>query len=408
MSKAWPLVPLGEVLTERQEVPPDDALASGQIRIVSKVGFNDGRIQLRADGQTKTDMILIRPGDLVVSGINAAKGAIAVYGEENTQPIAATIHYGAYIPNKERIDVRYLWWLLRSGTFRDLLLEFVPGGIKTELKAKRLLPIPVPFPILSEQQRIVARIEELAAKIEEARELRRHAMEEAETLIKRSLSKIFDYRTSDPLPKGWRWKLLDALLVNDKEGMTTGPFGTLLQKSDIQSEGIPVLGIVNVQANRFVPGFSDYVDSWKADSLSSYKLRPDDIVIARSGTVGRSCFIPPGINPAPIMSTNLIRLRLDKEIFLPQLLCGLFNGSSLVERHKDSECRGSTRTFFTQKILSKLQIPVPSLPEQRRIVAYLDNLQAKVDALKHLQTETAAELDALLPSLLDKAFKGEL
>jgi len=398
----------GGVLTERQEVPPDDALASGQIRIVSKVGFNDGRIQLRADGQTKTDMILIRPGDLVVSGINAAKGAIAVYGEENTQPIAATIHYGAYIPNKERIDVRYLWWLLRSGTFRDLLLEFVPGGIKTELKAKRLLPIPVPFPILSEQQRIVARIEELAAKIEEARELRRHAMEEAETLIKRSLSKIFDYRTSDPLPKGWRWKLLDALLVNDKEGMTTGPFGTLLQKSDIQSEGIPVLGIVNVQANRFVPGFSDYVDSWKADSLSSYKLRPDDIVIARSGTVGRSCFIPPGINPAPIMSTNLIRLRLDKEIFLPQLLCGLFNGSSLVERHKDSECRGSTRTFFTQKILSKLQIPVPSLPEQRRIVAYLDNLQAKVDALKHLQTETAAELDALLPSLLDKAFKGEL
>ncbi len=73
MSKAWPLVPLGEVLTERQEVPPDDALASGQIRIVSKVGFNDGRIQLRADGQTKTGMILIRPGDLVVSGTTLPK-----------------------------------------------------------------------------------------------------------------------------------------------------------------------------------------------------------------------------------------------------------------------------------------------------------------------------------------------
>ena len=38
----------------------------------------------------------------------------------------------------------------------------------------------------------------------------------------------------------------------------------------------------------------------------------------------------------------------------------------------------------------------------------LDDLQAKVDALKRVQAETAAELDALLPSVLDRAFKGEL
>ncbi len=43
-----------------------------------------------------------------------------------------------------------------------------------------------------------------------------------------------------------------------------------------------------------------------------------------------------------------------------------------------------------------------------RIVAYLDGLQAKVDALKQLQAQTRMELDALLPSVLDKAFKGEL
>ena len=46
--------------------------------------------------------------------------------------------------------------------------------------------------------------------------------------------------------------------------------------------------------------------------------------------------------------------------------------------------------------------------EQRRIVAELDALQAEVDALKRLQAETAAELDALLPAILDRAFKGEL
>lgn len=41
-------------------------------------------------------------------------------------------------------------------------------------------------------------------------------------------------------------------------------------------------------------------------------------------------------------------------------------------------------------------------------MALLDNLQAKVDTLKRLQVETAAELDALLPSILDRAFRGEL
>ena len=49
-----------------------------------------------------------------------------------------------------------------------------------------------------------------------------------------------------------------------------------------------------------------------------------------------------------------------------------------------------------------------ALPEQRRIVSELDALQAEADALKRLQNETATELDALLPAILDRAFKGEL
>jgi type I restriction enzyme, S subunit len=59
-------------------------------------------------------------------------------------------------------------------------------------------------------------------------------------------------------------------------------------------------------------------------------------------------------------------------------------------------------------LLESIPIPLPSLEEQRRIVAYLDGLQGKVDALKQLQAQTQVELDALLPSVLDKAFKGEL
>jgi type I restriction enzyme S subunit len=63
---------------------------------------------------------------------------------------------------------------------------------------------------------------------------------------------------------------------------------------------------------------------------------------------------------------------------------------------------------ISQPKLRSMPVPVAPLEEQRRIVAHLDELQAKADAVKRLQAETSAELDALLPSVLDRAFKGEL
>ena len=68
----------------------------------------------------------------------------------------------------------------------------------------------------------------------------------------------------------------------------------------------------------------------------------------------------------------------------------------------------TAQTFVGLKKLRTARMPIRPLPEQRHIVAELDALQAEVDTLKRLQAETAAELDALLPSVLDKAFKGEL
>jgi len=63
---------------------------------------------------------------------------------------------------------------------------------------------------------------------------------------------------------------------------------------------------------------------------------------------------------------------------------------------------------INQGHILSIAIPVPPLPEQRRIVAHLDELKEKTDALKALQAETSADLDALMPSILDKAFRGEL
>ena len=70
--------------------------------------------------------------------------------------------------------------------------------------------------------------------------------------------------------------------------------------------------------------------------------------------------------------------------------------------------KGSASPHLNIKFVRRFSLLLPPLPQQRRIVAHLDDLQAKVDSLNALQAQSAAELDALPPSILDRAFKGEL
>ena len=76
--------------------------------------------------------------------------------------------------------------------------------------------------------------------------------------------------------------------------------------------------------------------------------------------------------------------------------------------HLEEIASQSAQKNINLGILTEVPVPKLALAEQHGIVSELDALQAEVDALKRLQAETAAELDALLPSILDRAFKGEL
>ena len=68
----------------------------------------------------------------------------------------------------------------------------------------------------------------------------------------------------------------------------------------------------------------------------------------------------------------------------------------------------SAQAKLNQKNARRIALPLPPLDEQRQIVAHLDALKTKADALRALQAETAAELDALLPAVLHQAFTGRL
>jgi type I restriction enzyme S subunit len=70
--------------------------------------------------------------------------------------------------------------------------------------------------------------------------------------------------------------------------------------------------------------------------------------------------------------------------------------------------RGQTHPHIRVGDAPHFLLPLPPMEQQVTIVAELDALQSKLDSVRALQTETAAELDALLPAILDRAFKGGL
>ncbi len=149
----WKKVKLGDVLKHRDErFKPNDKEIEGLER-VEKIDFS-GNIFL-SNKPSKTDMIVVKPGDLLISGINVEKGAMCVY--EGTEDVVATIHYSSYQFEETDIDLGFLKCYLKSAAFKQALKEQVPGGIKTEIKPKHLLPLLIEMPAtIAEQQEFVA------------------------------------------------------------------------------------------------------------------------------------------------------------------------------------------------------------------------------------------------------------
>jgi len=196
-------------------------------------------------------------------------------------------------------------------------------------------------------------------------------------------------------------------LVPNREGIQTGPFGAQLGRHEFTDIGRPLLTIGNVQYGGLDTTDLKFVSETKARELSRYKISSGDVLFARMGTVGRCCVVPAHASEW-LINYHIIRVALDQNRVDPRFIHWTIQASRDVEEYLSGKIRGATRECVNSKIVAGLPCRIPSLSEQWRIVAELDALQAQGDALKKLQAETAAELDALLPSILDRAFKGEL
>ena len=152
--------------------------------------------------------------------------------------------------------------------------------------------------------------------------------------------------------------------------VSTGPFGSVLHKSDYVEEGVPLVNPINIVDDGIVADSSMLVSDATKQRLGKYILKAGDIVVGRRGEIGRCAVVGEGeagwvcgtgsffIRPLPSMN--------------PHFLAQIIRSSSCRERLEKAST-GTTMKNLSNATLGNLVVPVPPLSEQQRIVGILDD-----------------------------------
>jgi type I restriction enzyme S subunit len=362
---------------------------------------------------------LLKPGDILVARSGSVGKSFLV--SECPEPTVFA-SYMIRMRAKPGVLAGYVYWYLQTQQFWFQIKESKRGSAMKNINSKMLSSARVPDATLSQQRavvsfltwfqnringdyktpppevpelldvpRIVARIEELTALIEEAQGLRVKAREEARALLDSALYEVFATAETE----GWDYKLVKELCEKPQYGYT--------ESAQLERVGPKFLRITDIQ-NGAVNW--DSVPYCVCKDVDKYRLQPGDMLFARTGATTGKSFLAKEC-PEAVFASYLIRLQL-KPGLEPEYLYWFFQSPQYWTQVYE-EKKGSAQANMNARKLSNIVVPIaPSKEERNRIVAYLDGLQAQVDELTALQDATQAELDALLPSVLDQAFRGEL
>lgn len=385
MSNSWPKVKLGEVLRRVERFEKRDDLTDYQF--AGTYSFARGIfVGERKLGSTFAlpKIQRIREGDFVYCKIMAWEGAFGVVPKEADGCVLS----GAFVVYDVKSDLIY-------SKFLDYFFK-VPAHWQyigsqssgTNVRRQSLHPdqfeeAQIPLPPLDEQRRIVARIEELVAKVEEVRRLQKEVATEMESLCR-------------------------ALITNPSDGETTPTAMRNLVKlraPDVVVEPTSTYHFAGV----YCFGKGVFARQEKAGSEFAYRvltrLRKGDFVypklMAWEGALG----IVPEECDGLCVSPEFPVFEVLKEQVLPEVLDTFFKMPSVwPELAAISTGTNVRRRRLHPNAFLRYEIPLPSMSVQHQ----LRSVKQRVEQSKRLQFETAAELDALMPSILSRAFRGEL
>jgi len=433
----WNKVKISDFLINRDgRYKPNDKKIKGLKRI-DKIDFS-GHIYI-SEKPSKTDMILIKKGDLVISGINVEKGAMNIY--EGDEDLTATIHYSSYMIVEEKIDLEFLKSFLKSPEFKDAIKDQVPGGIKTEIKPKHLLSLEIEIPeSVNDQKSIVKSLNisnsliqnlksETSQQLELLKKLKQQILQDAvqgklvkqdpkdepasvllekikaekEKLIKekklkpdKPLPPIKEEEIPFQIPDSWEWCRLGDICTKITDGFHNTPLKLNKGKIYISATHIKESGINWEECL--------YISEKNHNELYSkaYPKQGEILIVNR----GAGCGIPSIIDIEHEFSfQNCALIGFNQSLINNKYIYHLivYMRSIILLNFVN----GGLQPMLSNIILSKMPIPLPSISEQISIVTKIESLMKKCAKLEESIKQGQKNTEQLMQSVLRDALKPE-
>lgn len=308
--------------------------------------------------------------------------------------------------DRGRLTDGYVMQYLDVPLFYDEIKKYDNGTAQPNLAAKNLELFSFPLPPLSEQQRIVERIEELFAKLDEAKE---RLQEVADIFAVRKVAILHKAFTGE-MTKQWRREngVSDASWEEKKLGEVGSWLGggTPSTSREEYWENGNILWITSKDMKSAVieDTLMKVNEIGVKNSSANYIEKPALLVVMRSGILRRTFPVAMVTKPFTV-NQDLKAIIPDKDDleFLYWML--LSNEQRILDTCMKN---GTTVESINSNALKDLTFKCPTLPEQHEIVRLIDDLLARERAAQQAAEQALASIDLMKKSILARAFRGEL
>ncbi|MHB1865639.1 MAG: restriction endonuclease subunit S [Candidatus Saccharimonadales bacterium] len=390
-TKSWDKIPLGEVLRKNEEtieIAPTDNYQQVTVRLWGKGVVPRGEVSGMelASGRR----FRVSAGQFIMSRIDARHGAFGIVPEELDGAIA-TNDFPSFNIDQTRLSPGFLGWLSQTHKFVELCRAASEGTTnRVRLQEERFLRMLVSLPEKEEQDRIVAKLDVLAIKIEEARTLH-DKMEGEVKLLPVAMVHRTDLSAAEKLRMGWR-----EVQLGDVMGLVSDD--VLVEAS----KEYPNFGIYSFGRGLFakpaIPGL-------ETSATKLCRVRSGQFIYSRLFAWEGAYGVVPTKYDSWFVSNEYPTFDCDTSQILPEVLFAYFQDEHVwTEVGAGSKGLGSRRQRVQPDKLLKHCMMLPTMEVQQKI----KNVMNRSASMFSFSDEQTTVLKAMLSSILDKAFKGEL
>jgi len=383
MRFAFPMVQLGEVVrpAERFESPqPGRPYRQIGVRLWGQGAYERETVDGAETKYSKLNRV--ETGDIIVNKIWARNGSVTVVPHQLAGCFCSG-EFPLFQPTDGELLPAWFFWLTKTRWLWDQCDKQSRGTSgKNRIRPEMFLAIEIPLPPLEEQRRIVARIDRLAAKIEEACRIKDQIESETRALLRSRFLLIVDDAP--------RRKMADvAPLVRRKADVRDG-------------KEYPELGIRSFGKGTFHKPALDFL---AVGSKKLYRIEPGDLVFNNVFAWEGAVAVAQPEDEGRFGSHRFITCVPRPGVATADFLCFYFLTPEGLEQIGEASPGGAgrNRTLGLEK-LAEIVVPVPPYDQQ---LAF-GRLMQRVREMNVVNERALKELDTLLPSILDRAFRGEL